>query len=201
MVPHAVLKRNAKAPYTREGSVPALGANLERGHNWFDLSWFAKGQYSCVDMEVKWLEIRMFRPFLIALLAMCMVHAAPMTNVHAAEWSKNLACTFSSGTTSGYAAGAYKSEQAQPLSFDVLNISLEQQKADLRAAGKTAPGKLRVVRAINANHFIEVVNEGFMNLTTIYDIDPATGKHPAVHSRHFGLLGQPVFAQYNGTCE
>ncbi len=56
------------------------------------------------------------------------------------------------------------------------------------------------MRAINANHFIEAVNEGFLNLTTIYDKDPATGLYPAVHSRHFGILGQPVFGQYTGSC-
>jgi hypothetical protein len=57
-----------------------------------------------------------------------------------------------------------------------------------------------VVRAINANHYLEVVNEGFLNLTTVYDKDEKTGKYPAVHSRHFGILGQPVFGQYTGFC-
>jgi hypothetical protein len=45
------------------------------------------------------------------------------------------------------------------------------------------------------------MNEGFLNLTTVYDKDAATGTYPAVHSRHFGLMGQPVFAQYAGTCK
>jgi len=56
------------------------------------------------------------------------------------------------------------------------------------------------VRALNANHFLEVANEGFLNLTTVYDKDPTTGTHPAVHSRHLGVLGEPVFAQYAGFC-
>ena len=38
--------------------------------------------------------------------------------------------------------------------------------------GREKPGALKIVRAINANHFLEVVNEGFLNLTTIYDKDP-----------------------------
>ncbi len=143
----------------------------------------------------------MQRPRSIAILALLIIFSGAPTPMVAKEWSKNLACTFSVGTTWGYERGAFNSQTSKPLTFDVLNISLEQQSADLQAGGKTAEGKLRVVRAINANHFIEVVNEGFMNLTTIYDVDPATGKHPAVHSRHFGLLGQPVFAQYNGSCE
>ncbi len=61
-------------------------------------------------------------------------------------------------------------------------------------------GQLRVVRAVNANHFLEVVNEGFLNITTIYDFDPRRHAHPAVHSRHLGVLGEPVIGQYYGFC-
>jgi len=53
-------------------------------------------------------------------------------------------------------------------------------------------GHLRVVQAVNAMHFLEVVTEGFLHITTIYDKDEARGAYPAVHSRHFGLLGQPI---------
>ena len=143
----------------------------------------------------------MLRMLAIAILVVSFTVVFSAQPPHAKEWSKDLACTFSSGMTWGYENGTYNSQNSKPLFFDVLNISLEKQSADLRSGGRTAPGKLRIVRAINANHFIEVVNEGFMNLTTIYDVDPTTGKHPAVHSRHLGLLGQPVFAQYTGTCE
>jgi hypothetical protein len=57
------------------------------------------------------------------------------------------------------------------------------------------------VRALGANHYIEAVTEGFLNVTTIYDLDPRLRAHPAVHSRHVGLLGQPVVAQYHGFCK
>ena len=77
---------------------------------------------------------------------------------------------------------------------------MEGQAARLLTGNAGGAGTLRIVRAINANHYLEVVTEGFLNLTTIYDRDPATGTFPAVHSRHFGLLGQPVFAQYTGVC-
>jgi hypothetical protein len=50
-------------------------------------------------------------------------------------------------------------------------------------------------------HFLEAANEGFLNLTTIYDKDEAEGAYPAVHSRHFAILGQPVVTQYQGFCE
>ena len=86
------------------------------------------------------------------------------------------------------------------LTFEITEVDLDGQSARLLTDGHDNPGTLKIVRAINANHFLEVVNEGFLNLTTVYDKDPATGAHPAVHSRHFGLLGQPVFAQYAGSC-
>lgn len=108
-------------------------------------------------------------------------------------------CTFASGYTWSYDAGKFQSSPPAALAFEVADIDLEGQAATLRQEGKVV-GKLRVIRALNANHFLEVANEGFLNLTTIYDLDPATGTYPAVHSRHFGLIGQPVFAQYAGTC-
>ncbi|MEQ1716106.1 MAG: hypothetical protein ABL907_09005 [Hyphomicrobium sp.] len=110
-----------------------------------------------------------------------------------------LACRFEAGNTWSYDAGKFKSVPPSPLTFEIAEINLEKQSAQLITDDK-ATGSLRIVRALNANHFLEVANEGFLNLTTIYDKDPATGTLPAVHSRHFGILGQPVFAQYAGFC-
>jgi hypothetical protein len=110
------------------------------------------------------------------------------------------ACTFEKGNSWSFDGGAYKSITPAPLAFEIVAIDLEKQSADLAIDGKPA-GKLRIVRALNANSFLEVVDEGFLNLTTVYDADAATGTHPAVHSRHFGVIGQPVFAQYAGTCK
>ena len=111
----------------------------------------------------------------------------------------NLVCTFEEGTSWSYDAGKFKSAPPSKLTFEIGKIDLEGQSADLIVDAKQS-GKFRIVRALNANHFLEVANEGFLNLTTVYDLDPVTGTYPAVHSRHFGILGQPVFAQYAGTC-
>lgn len=119
----------------------------------------------------------------------------------AAEGEPNhYVCTFDQGATWSYDAGNFKSEPPAPLSFEISNIDLDKQTATLIVADKQN-ANLKIVRALNANHFLEVANEGFLNLTTIYDADPGTAAHPAVHSRHFGILGQPVFAQYAGTCK
>ncbi|MCC7250368.1 hypothetical protein [Hyphomicrobium sp.] len=112
----------------------------------------------------------------------------------------NLSCAFAEGASWTYETGAFQSKPPNPLSFAIADIDLERQTATLRATPGAEAGKLSVVRAINANHYLEVVNEGFLNLTTVYDKDEKAGKHPAVHSRHFGLLGSPVFAQYTGFC-
>ncbi|MBA2125245.1 hypothetical protein DLM45_03275 [Hyphomicrobium methylovorum] len=109
------------------------------------------------------------------------------------------ACDFKAGFSWSYEGGKFASSPPSELKFEIGNVDLEKQSATLVLDGKSA-NTLKIVRALNANHFLEVVNEGFLNLTTIYDRDPATGEFPAVHSRHFGLFGQPMFAQYAGTC-
>jgi hypothetical protein len=110
-------------------------------------------------------------------------------------------CAFKAGTTLTYnkAKSSFRKVAAKPLNFDVSAIDLAGQKAELTS--KSGKGPLRIVRALNANHYLEVVGEGFLNITTIYDRDAKTGGHPAVHSRHFGLFGEPVVAQYQGFCK
>lgn len=124
---------------------------------------------------------------------------APLAAHGAEETIGPFSCTFDKGATWSYETGKFSSEQPAALKMEIDSIDLEGQKARLVAEGKP-PGELRIVRALNANHYLEVANEGFLNLTTIYDLDPSVGTYPAVHSRHFGILGQPVFAQYAGTC-
>jgi hypothetical protein len=120
--------------------------------------------------------------------------------VEAQAEPKGFVCSFSAGTSSIYENGAFKVKPPAPLYFEIADIDLDKQTAHLITDGHEKAGALKIVRAINANHFLEVVNEGFLNLTTIYDTEAATGPHPAVHSRHLGVLGQPVFAQYSGFC-
>ncbi|MEI9901766.1 MAG: hypothetical protein WDN31_18550 [Hyphomicrobium sp.] len=137
-------------------------------------------------------------------VAVCAVLAAACASPACAQSeaeAKGFACSFTDGTTWTFESGAFKSGRSHPLEFTITGIDLERQTAQLGAAeaGKP-PTQLKIVRAINANHFLEVVNEGFLNLTTVYDKDPTSGTYPAVHSRHFGVLGQPIVAQYAGTC-
>lgn len=132
---------------------------------------------------------------LIALAATPVLAAAPD------EGTRDMVCTFARGNAWTVEAGKLQSSAPQALSFTVSAIDLEGQSAKLTAGGQSGTGTLRIIRALNANHFLEVAQEGFLNLTTIYDLDPATGTHPAVHSRHFALLGQPLFSQYAGSCK
>jgi len=109
------------------------------------------------------------------------------------------ACTFREGTAHAYDKGQFAAEKVAPLSFGISAVNTAAQSADLRSErGTTA---LRLVQAVNATHFLEVATEGYLNITTIYDKDEASGKYPAVHSRHLGILGQPVVTQYQGFCE
>jgi hypothetical protein len=117
----------------------------------------------------------------------------------AAEEPKAFVCTFTEGVTHSYTNGAFVAEKASPLTFGISAIDAKAQSAELKMRGGT--GQLRIVQAVNAMHFLEVVTEGFLHLTTVYDKDEAKGAYPAVHSRHFGLFGQPLVTQYQGFCE
>ena len=136
------------------------------------------------------------------LLSSYALAAIAVGPVRAQDEPKGFVCTFNTGTSWNYDNGSFKPATTEPLSFEIAAIDLDKQSAHLVSAGGngTPSAALKIVRAINANHFLEVVNEGFLNLTTIYDKDATSGVYPAVHSRHFGVLGQPVFAQYAGTC-
>ena len=96
-------------------------------------------------------------------------------------------------------AAADEPKKASPLAFGIAAIDAQAQTAELKTRGGT--GHLRIVQAVNAMHFLEVVREGFLHITTIYDKDEGKGAYPAVHSRHFGLFGQPLVTQYQGFCE
>jgi hypothetical protein len=131
-----------------------------------------------------------------ACLALLALLAAPAV---AADEPKVFACTFAAGATHSYDKGRFAAEKAAPLAFGIAGINPQAQTAELRTASGAGP--LRVVQAVNAVHFLEVAGEGFLNLTTIYDKDEGKGAYPAVHSRHFAILGQPVVTQYQGFCE
>ena len=109
-----------------------------------------------------------------------------------------MTCTFTSGVVKTFENGAYKDEPIQPLTFQIDQVDLVRQTASLRT--KQGRGELKIVRAIGANHFLEVVTEGFLNMTTVYDAAGPGAPMPAVHSRHFGFFGSPFVSQYHGTC-
>lgn len=137
----------------------------------------------------------------LSMITRCMVVAlfcigsAP---AYAADAATNFICTFKAGSTLSYTNAKFKRAIAKPLAFDIGSIDLAGQKAEL--VTPKGRGELKIVRALNANHFLEVVAEGFLNITTVYDFDATAKAHPAVHSRHFGLFGEPVVAQYQGFC-
>ncbi len=107
-------------------------------------------------------------------------------------------CAFGAGAAQVYGKGAFKAEPAAPLTLEITTIDAGKQTAVQKSA--KGEGPLRVVRAVGALHFLEVVSEGYLNVTTVYDKDAVKGAHPAVHSRHFGVLGEPVISQYHGFC-
>ena len=116
----------------------------------------------------------------------------------AAQDPKSLACRFTSGVTHVYEKGQFTTEKAAPLAFGIASINTAAQTADLKTERGT--GSLRLVQAVNALHFLEVAIEGALYITTVYEKEDG-GAYPAVHSRHFALLGQPIVTHYQGSCQ
>lgn len=110
-----------------------------------------------------------------------------------------MTCSFAAGVVKTFENGAFKDEKLEALSFRIEDVDLVRQTAALRT--KQGKGELKIVRAIGANHYLEVVTEGFLNMTTIYDAEKPGMPMPAVHSRHFGFFGSPFVSQYHGTCQ
>jgi hypothetical protein len=115
-----------------------------------------------------------------------------------AQEPKSLACRFTAGVTHVYEKGQFTAEKAAPLAFGIASIDAAKQTADLKTERGT--GSLRLVQAVNALHFLEVAIEGALYITTVYEKDEG-GAYPAVHSRHFALLGQPIVTHYQGFCQ
>lgn len=134
------------------------------------------------------------RRVLLTVIFAALVGVGPVR----AEEPKSFACSFKTGLARTYEKGRFKPEKASPVAFEIGEIDAEKQTATLRRGERATA--LRVVRAVNALHFMEVVGEGYLNLTTVYDRDAGATSHPAVHSRHFGVLGQPVVGHYQGHC-
>jgi len=137
----------------------------------------------------------MLARLIFALAAAALASAAAGAADPPAEYD----CVFNSGSTHVYDKGRFSSEPAARLTFGIAAINAPAQTAELRTSFGT--GVLRLVLAVNAIHFIEVATEGALNITTVYDKDDAKDAFPAVHSRHFALVGQPVVTQYQGFCQ
>ena len=129
----------------------------------------------------------------------CALILAVLALPAAAAEPAGFVCTFSAGTAHAYDKGQFLAEKVAPLTFSIAAVNASAQSADLKTERGTTG--LRLVQAVNATHFLEVVTEGYLNITTIYDKDEVSGKYPAVHSRHLAILGQPVVTQYQGFCE
>lgn len=151
--------------------------------------------------------LRVEFPF-VALLGV-LVASALVLPAEAAP--KAYSCNFEAGGAWAFEQGTFAAKAAEQLNFVVADINEGAQTARLKGPGGEAP--LKIVQALGANHFIEVAMEGFLNITTIYEPQAAvaqtgvttqgsvpSGAFPAVHSRHFAVLGEPLVSQYRGTC-
>jgi hypothetical protein len=123
---------------------------------------------------------------------------AAVAPAQAADEPTGFICTFKVGTAHAYEKGRFKRERASAITLQIANIADAAQSAVIISGERRTP--VRSIRGINVRHIIDVAGEGYMNLTTIYDRDAGAATYPAVHARHFGVLGQPIVSNYRGSC-
>ncbi len=134
----------------------------------------------------------------VSALACVVMLAASAGPAVATDDARAYSCRFTVGAAHAHAAGRFKPTKAGPVTLDIANVDHARQEAELVSGERRS--SLRIIRAVNAVHFLDAVGEGYLNITTIYDRDAGSVTYPAVHSRHFGLLGQPIVSQYRGSC-
>lgn len=141
----------------------------------------------------------MRRSCIIGLWAVALLSAIGLPEpAAAADALTGYECTFTDGSTHTYESGAFMPTAPGHLAFRISDVREDSDKARL-TFGSGGASELRIVRAIGALHFIEVAVEGYLNITTVYEDGEGTA-HPAVHSRHLAVLGQPVVSQFYGSC-
>lgn len=131
-----------------------------------------------------------------AVAGLALIGFAVVADTSRASGDTVYACSFDGGAAWQVADKAFAADTPSPLSFKITRTSPRAKIAELTT--KTGRTDVKVVAAIDATHFIEVTVAGYLTLTTLYG-DGA--RVPAVHSRHLGIVGQPVGGQLQGFCE
>ena len=132
-----------------------------------------------------------------AALALFVASALAVMPAGASDLPAMLSCTFLEGGAWAFEQGKFEVKPVDKFAFVIRDIDRTAMTA--RIERKDGLAILRMVQAVDALHFIEVGVEGYLNLTTVYE-KQASGDHPAVHSRHVAVLGEPLVSQYRGTC-
>jgi hypothetical protein len=149
--------------------------------------------------SIQWLYDRFADGAVLAAIFLAGISGlTPSKPAQAADLPSAMACTFLDGGAWSYEKSTFASKPVAKFLFTVRDIDRATMTAKLER--KDGLAALRMVQAVDALHFIEVGVEGYLNLTTIYE-KQATGEHPAVHSRHVAVLGEPLVSQYRGTCQ
>ncbi|MEL7543309.1 MAG: hypothetical protein AAGJ70_05995 [Pseudomonadota bacterium] len=132
----------------------------------------------------------------LALLVGLALAGVALSDATRADTDTVYSCSFEGGAAWQVADEAFAADTPSPLAFKISRASPRAKVAELTT--KTGRTDVKVVAAIDATHFIEVTVAGYLTLTTLYGDGERV---PAVHSRHLGIVGQPVGGQLHGFCE
>ena len=133
-----------------------------------------------------------------AFFAVVLFALVPIRMAWGVELPNAFRCHFNHGGAWIHQDGKYTEETVKALDLHIVTGKSGSASAVLKTAEGSA--RLKHVAALDANHYLEVTVGGYLNITTIFDQISKEGGYPAVHSRHFGVLGKPLVSQYRGIC-
>ena len=131
----------------------------------------------------------------------CILGALMLFTSSSVAQGPSFRCKFSHGQVTNFDNGRPVTERDTGMGEFVLD-QINTKDATARLIGNAGTETLRVLDGGDLVHLVEVTGAGNMNITTIYNFrDKNKGTLPAVHSRHIGLLGDPMPSQYVGLCQ
>jgi hypothetical protein len=114
--------------------------------------------------------------------------------------TQSFRCNFSDGISTNWDSGKpslTKDARMAEMVFD----QLDTQKGSGRLIGNAGVENIQTLSGDKSIHIIEITPTRNMNITTIFaPVKKNPNLHPAVHSRHINLMGEPLTSQFVGLC-
>lgn len=135
--------------------------------------------------------------FIFILISLCSISA--FAEERPLDKIAGFTCEFPTSTVNDWQEEAPAPALRKDQKFSFRLDSIDAAKGTAKIIGTGGASNLKVMPYPESLHFIEAMESGNVNLTTIYNSPTKDGKYKAVHSRHM-KIGDPLPSQGYGFC-